>query len=126
GNKELGGLAVDQVGDVYAAGNGMGSHLFGETAFLTSMYEARFVAKYHNDGKLAWVRHAKGEFGSNRGVATTGTGNVVFVGTQLTQYFSLSQLFVGKLAAGSAVSPPDIVVQPPSNQVVHQGENATF
>jgi Immunoglobulin domain len=126
GNKELGGLAVDPVGDVYAVGNGTGSHLFGETAFLASTYDERFVAKYHNDGKLAWLRHGNGEFGKSTGVATTASGNAVVIGMALRKYFTYWELFVEKLASSAAVSPPDILVQPASNQVVHQGDNATF
>lgn len=71
------GIAVDAKGDVIVTGAAVGDVEFGEVKIANESGGHIFCAKYHPDGKLAWVKTATGKAGgSGHGVAVDGQGNI--------------------------------------------------
>lgn len=75
------GIAVDPKGDVIVTGAVVGEAEFGDVKIANEPGSHIFCAKYHPDGKLAWVKAATGKAGgSGHGVAVDGTGNIYIGG----------------------------------------------
>ena len=75
------GVAVDSRGDVIVAGAVAGEAAFGDTVVPNEAGAHLFVAKYHADGELVWVKVATGKAsGSAHGVVVDGQDNIYIGG----------------------------------------------
>lgn len=75
------GVAVDSRGDVIVAGAVVGEATFGDVVVPNEPGAHLFVAKYHADGALVWVKVATGKAaGSAHGVAVDGRDNIYLGG----------------------------------------------
>mgnify|MGYP002147771614 CR=1 FL=1 len=67
------GVAVDSRGDVIVAGAVAGEAAFGDTVVANEAGAHLFVAKYHADGELVWVKVATGNIVHRFEVASFGS-----------------------------------------------------
>lgn len=75
------GVAVDSRGDIIVAGALVGTATFGDVVVPNEAGSHLFVAKYHADGALIWVKVATGKAsGSAHGVAVDGRDNIYLGG----------------------------------------------
>lgn len=74
-------IAVDQQGSVYVAGSYEGPATFDTTTISGAGKMDLFVARYHSDGQLLWVRHAGNtEMDVANGMALDDDGNLYVTG----------------------------------------------
>jgi hypothetical protein len=76
------GLAIDSAGNILVTGWFSGTTNFGGITLTTPGGSGMFIAKYHPDGSIEWVKQA-GALGSSiasRSVATDALGNVYVTG----------------------------------------------
>lgn len=75
------GIAVDRRGDVIVTGTVVGKGKFGDVDVGEETGAHIFCAKYHADGKLAWVKTADGQAGgAGHGVAIDGHDRIYIGG----------------------------------------------
>lgn len=74
------GIAVDGRGDVIVTGAVVGKGKFGDVEVGNDTGAHIFCAKYHRDGKLAWVKVAEGAGGAGHGVAIDGGDQIYIAG----------------------------------------------
>jgi hypothetical protein len=75
------GVVTDSRGDVIVAGAVVGEATFGDVVVSNEAGAHLFVAKYHSDGTLVWVKVATGKAtGSAHGVVVDGRDNIYIGG----------------------------------------------
>ena len=75
------GVVIDSRGDVIVAGAVVGEATFGDLVVPNEAGRHLFVAKYHADGALVWVKVATGKVsGSAHGVVVDGRDNIYIGG----------------------------------------------
>jgi len=75
------GVAVDNQGDIIVAGAIVGEATFGDVVVRNEPGAHIFVAKYHADGELVWVKVSTGKAsGSAHGVVVDGRDNIYLGG----------------------------------------------
>jgi len=75
------GVVIDSRGDVIVAGAVVGEATFGDVVVTNEAGAHLFVAKYHGDGTLVWVKVATGKAtGSAHGVVVDGRDNIYIGG----------------------------------------------
>jgi hypothetical protein len=71
-------MALDSAGDILVTGWFTGTTNFGNIK-VSSPNGGMFIAKYHPDGSVVWVKQANGQ-GGGRGVASDASGNIYVTG----------------------------------------------